>query len=93
MSIATCTQTENSELSESAGQFELHAVSIAPEVIANLAEVRVPTPRSVLLGWVEVPPGDPRGATGHALYLTPAGYAYRVTTYLGGRRANGANAG
>ncbi|WP_327297562.1 MULTISPECIES: hypothetical protein [unclassified Streptomyces] len=93
MSTATSTrtQTESGELWASGGPLELHTVPLDPKVIAELAEVRVPTPRSVLIGWVDVPPGDPRGATNHALYLTPGGYAYRVTTYLDGRRINGAN--
>ncbi|MFD7920701.1 hypothetical protein ACFV3R_15930 [Streptomyces sp. NPDC059740] len=48
-------------------------------------------PRSVLIGWVDVPPGDPRGATHHALYLTPGGYLYRVTAYTDGRPAKSAD--
>lgn len=91
MSNATHTRTRTGELSQVAGRLELQAVPIDPKVIAELAEVRMPTPQSVLLGWVDVPPGDPRGATSHALYLTPGGYAYRVTTYSEGRRLNGAN--
>ncbi|MFB7595255.1 hypothetical protein [Streptomyces sp. NPDC056160] len=90
MSNSTRLQTETHELTEgTAEQFELRSAPLDPKAVANLAEVRVPIPRSILLGRVAVPPGDPRGATDHALYLTPGGYAYRVTNYLGGRRANG----
>ncbi|WP_037851406.1 hypothetical protein [Streptomyces sp. NRRL S-340] len=91
MSNATSYRTQAVELPESGAPFTLSAVPIDPKVIAKLAEVRVPIPQSVLLGWVDVPPGDPRGATNHAVYLTPGGYAYRVTTYLGDNRSNGAD--
>ncbi|MET9534180.1 MULTISPECIES: hypothetical protein [unclassified Streptomyces] len=93
MSNATSTYspTDSSDLWTSGGQLELRTVSLDPKVIAQLAEVRVPTPQSTLLGWVDAPPGDPRGATNHALYLTPGGYAYRVTTYRGDRPAGGAS--
>ncbi|WP_328376995.1 hypothetical protein OG372_11485 [Streptomyces sp. NBC_01020] len=88
---ATCSQTESGELWNSGGLLELRPVALDPKVIAELAEVRVPIPRSVLIGWVEVPPGDPRGATNHTLYLTPGGYLYRVTAYIDGRPAKSAN--
>ncbi|MFE2374473.1 hypothetical protein [Streptomyces sp. NPDC059398] len=86
MSNTTFSPADSDELWKSGGLFELRTVSLDPKVIAGLAEVRVPTPQSVLIGWVDVPAGDPLGATQHALYLTPGGYAYRVTTYAGGRR-------
>lgn len=88
MSNATTHRTRTEERSETGAPFELSTVPIDPKVIAKLAEVRVPTPESVLLGWVDVPPGDPRGATNHAVYLTPGGYAYRVTTYFGEYRSS-----
>ncbi|WP_405779122.1 hypothetical protein [Streptomyces sp. NBC_00859] len=93
MSSAVCARTESGEQLGAGGLLELHTVPLDPKVVAQLAEVRVPTPQSVLIGWVDAPSGDPRGATSHALYLTPGGYAYRVTTYSGGRRANGADLG
>ncbi|NDZ82537.1 hypothetical protein G3I19_29180 [Streptomyces sp. SID10853] len=89
IATATCSRTEIGDLWANGGQFELRTVPLDPEVIVNLAEVQVPIPQSVLIGWVDVPAGDPRGATQHALYLTAGGYAYRVTTYLDGRRVNG----